>query len=157
LLRDSINGVASWRGHSDKELAEGAASPAQKKRAAEVDNDMRRNAENTPNKMVGCGVEGPETVYTTWAVCYAVIKLVRDNQDKLRPYAGYAILQDCGRINSNVCLGIIQELQSLASVPQPRSRMALTEKCADDLEKRFPGNEKPQYMNSCQDLVGYFR
>lgn len=86
LLQDSINGVTSWRWHSDKELAEGAASPAQKKRAAEVDNDMRRNAENTPNKMVGCGVEGPETVYTTWAVCYAVIKLVRDNQGKFRPY-----------------------------------------------------------------------
>jgi hypothetical protein len=156
LLRDSINGVASWRWHSDEELAQGPASPAQRKRAAEVDDEMRRSAENTPNKMVGCGVEGPETVYTTWAVCYAVIKLVRDNQGKFRPYAGYAILQDCGRINSSVCLGIIQELQSLASVPQPRSRMALTEKCADELEKRFPGNEKPQYMNSCQDLVKYF-
>jgi hypothetical protein len=156
LLRDQINGVSSWRWHSDEELAQGANSPAQKKVAAQVDEDMRRSAERTPNAMVGCGVEGPQTVYATWAVCYAVIKFVKDNQNKLKPDAGYALLQDCGRINSKTCLGIVAELQSLGGSARLNSKMALTEQCANDLEKRFPGNEQPQYMNSCQDLVGYF-
>jgi hypothetical protein len=152
LLRDSVNGVFSWRWHSDKSLAEGSA---QKQGTAEIIDQMRRDAESTPNKIVGCGVEGPESIYTTSAVCYAVIRFDIDNQDKLIPYAGYAILQDCGRLSSSVCLGIIEELQSLARVPE--SKMALTEKCADDLEMKFPGNEKPQYMNSCQELINYFR
>ena len=154
LLRDSVNGELSWRWHSDKALAEGSA---QKQGAAEIIDEMRRDAASTPNKMVGCGVEGPESIYTTSAVCYAVIRFVTDNRHKLRPYAGYAILQGCGRLSSSVCLGIIEELQSLARVPQPESKIALTEKCADDLEMRFPGNEKPQYMNSCQELINYSR
>lgn len=156
LLQDRVNGVSSWRWHSDEELAEGPNSVAQKKQAAQVDDDMRKSAEKTPEEMVACGVEGPETVYTTRAVCYSVIKLVRDGGSALRPYAGYALLQECGHINSKICIGIVEEIGKLAGSAPLTSKMALTEKCADDLEKRFPGNEKPQYMNSCQELVGYF-
>ncbi len=155
LLQDRVNGVASWRYHSDVELAQGPNSPAQKKQAAAMDDAMRKDAEETPNETVACGVEGPQTVYTTRAVCYAVIKLVRDNGTKFRPYAGYALLQECGRINSKVCIGMIAELQSLAGFVPFKPKMALTEVCADDLQRRFPGNEKPQYLNSCQDLIGY--
>jgi hypothetical protein len=157
LLQDSVNGVKSWRWHSDLELAQGRNSPAQKKRMAEIYEDMKMSATRDPNKVVSCGVEGPQTVYTANAVCYAVIKLVADKQDILKPYAGYWLLQDCGRINSGVCLGIVDEIRALSSSVQIKSRIALTEICAGDLERRFPGRERPQYMNSCQDLVGYFR
>jgi hypothetical protein len=157
LLQDRVNGVISWRWHSDVELAQGSNSPAQKKIAAQIDDDMRRSATAKPDEMVGCGVEGPETVYTTRAVCYAVMKLVKDNQGKLRPYAGYALLQNCGRISSGVCLGIVSEMQLLVGTAQHQSKSDLTQTCANDLGRKFPGNEPPQYMNSCRDLVGYFK
>jgi hypothetical protein len=115
LLQDSVNGVKSWRWHSDLELAQGGNSPAQKKRMAEIYEDMRMSAVRDPDKVVSCGVEGPQTVYTANAVCYAVIKLVADKQDILKPYAGYWLLQDCGRVNSGLCLGIVEEIRTLSS------------------------------------------
>jgi len=157
LLEDRVNGVSSWRWHSDTELAQGSHSPAQKKIAAQLDDDMRKSAIAKPDEMVGCGIEGPETVYTTRSVCYAVMKLVKENQEKFRPYAGYALLQNCGRISSRGCLGIVSEMQLLAGIAHGKSKYDLTEACANDLGKKFPGNEQPQYMNSCRDLVGYFK
>jgi hypothetical protein len=151
LLQDSVNGVLSWRWHSAQDLT----PAAQKRRQAEILNQMQREAESTPDKIIHCGVDGPESIFMTNAVCTALIRFVADNRDKLRPYAGYAILQGCSRLSASVCLGIIEELQSLASVPQPRA--GLMERCADDLENRFPGNGKAQYMNSCQGLMDYFR
>ncbi len=152
LLKDSTNGVPSWRWVSDQYIAE---SPAQ--RAAPIYNAIRKSAEKNPDRVVVCGVEGPKTVYTTNAVCYAIISFDNVYHDKLKPYAGYSILQSCGAFSSSVCLGIIQELRSLAPVSPQRSKMRLVDKCADDLKKRFPGNEKSQYLNACQDLVGNFR
>jgi hypothetical protein len=157
LLEDRVNGLSSWRWHSDTELAQGANSPAQKKVAAQLDDDMRKSASAKPDEMVGCGVEGPETVYTTRAVCYAVIKLVKDNVAKFKPYAGYALLQTCGRISSRVCLGIVSEMQLLTGIAEHQSKFNLTQTCANDLGRKYPGNEQPQYMNSCRDLVAYFR
>jgi hypothetical protein len=119
--------------------------------------DIHRRAEKNPNEMVGCAVEGPKQIFTTYAVCYAVIKFVRDNSSKLKPYAGYALIQECSRTNSRVCYAIIDELRNLAAKVQFESKMALIEKCADDLAKKFSGKEKPQYMNTCQDIIdGYF-
>jgi len=152
LLQDSMNGVPSWRWASDQYIAE---SPAV--RAAPIYDEIRKSAEKNPNKVVVCGVEGPKTVYTTNAVCNAVISFDKDYYKKLKPYAGYSVLQKCASFSSSVCLGIIQELRSLAPVSSQTSRMTLIDKCANSLEKRFPGNEKPQYLNACQDLVGYFR
>jgi hypothetical protein len=119
--------------------------------------DMRRSAEKNPNEMVGCAVEGPKTVYTTWAVCYAVIKFFKDNQSKLKPFAGYALIQECARTNDRFCFAIIEELRTLAGKVKFESKMALIEECADDLAKKVLGNERPQYMNACQDIIdGYF-
>lgn len=157
LLEDRVNGVSSWRWHSDEELAQGANSPAQKKVAAQIDDEMRKNAEQKPNETVACGVEGPQTVYTTWAVCYSVIKLVRDNEGVFKPYAGYALLKQCGQMESKVCISLVSELQALAGPAGSKSKMDLIGMCANDIERRVPGREKPQYMNTCQDLIGYFR
>ena len=151
LLQDSMNGVVSWRWVSNHYLAE---SPEQ--RSAAMYDDMRKSAEKNPNQTVGCGVDAPETVYTTNAVCYAILKFIRDYGSELRPYAGYAILQNCARIDSAVCLGIVQELRSLAGTSRMKSKMTLTDQCADDLDRKFPGVERPRYMNACQELVGYF-
>ena len=41
LLQDSVNGLKSWRWHSDLELAQGRNSPAQKKRMSEIYESMR--------------------------------------------------------------------------------------------------------------------
>ena len=157
LLKDMIQGVAEWRWHSDEELAQGANSPAHQKAEAAIYDDMRRSAEKTPNETVHCGIEGPKPVYTTWAVCYAAIKFVKDNQTKLKPYAGYAILQECAGLDSRRCLAIIEEMRFIATTASLDSKMVLTEKCAADLGRRIPGNERPQYMNACQGMAEYFR
>lgn len=155
LLQDKIQGIASWRWHSDQELAEGSSSPAHKKQVSQLNDEMRKNALRTPNEVTGCGIEGPQTVYTTMAVCYAMINLSRDYREKLRPYGAYALLQECGRINSRDCLGMIAELEALANLRPQAAKMTLIETCAGDLERKFPGNEAPQYMNTCQSLVDY--
>jgi hypothetical protein len=53
-------------------------------------------------------------------------------------------------------LATIEAMRSIAATVHFDSKMVLTEKCADDLGKRFPGKEKPQYMNECQRMVEYF-
>ena len=152
LVEDLINGVPSWRWNSDQYLAE---SPAE--RAAPIYDEMQKSAEKNPDQVVICGVEGPKSVYTTNAVCNAVTRFDKDYFEKLKPYTGYSVLQHCASTSSSACLAIIQELRSLAPVSSQTSRMTLIGKCATSLEKRLPGNEKPQYLNTCQDLVGYFR
>jgi len=152
LVEDSINGVPSWRWASDQYIAE---SPAE--RAAPIYDEIRKSAEKNPNQVVICGVEGPKSVYTTNVVCNAVISFDKDYYEKLKPYTGYSVLQHCASTSSSACLAIIQELRSLAPISSQTSRMTLIDKCATSLEKRLPGNEKPQYLNTCQDLVGYFR
>jgi hypothetical protein len=151
LTESDVNGVVSWWWASAEDL-----TPAARKRRTEAAvEETERGAENEPDKVTGCAIEGPESVFTTRAVCAALIRFVSDNGNKLRPYAGYAILQACGHLSSSSCLAIIKELQSLASTPQTRG--ALTERCVDDLGMLFPGSEKPQYMNSCEELMNYFR
>lgn len=151
LLQDSINGVTSWRWVSNHYLAE---SPDE--RSAGIYDEMRRSAASNPNQTVACGVGAPEAVYTTNAVCYSILKFVRDYGDVLRPNAGYAILQNCGLMDSAICMEIVRELRTLAGTSRTKSKMTLTERCADDLERKFPGVEKPRYMNACRELVGYF-
>jgi len=74
-----MNGVPSWRWASDQYIAE---SPAV--RAAPIYDEIRKSAEKNPNKVVVCGVEGPKTVYTTNAVCNAVISFDKDYYKKLK-------------------------------------------------------------------------
>jgi hypothetical protein len=120
--------------------------------------DIRRSAEKNPNKMVGCGVQGPKQVYTTYDVCYAVMKLSREIHNPTKPYAGYHLLQVCGSLSRPTCLAMIAELRKLHSNENSKSTMALTEECAGDLQSNSSasGEEKARYMNTCQDLVKAF-
>lgn len=124
--------------------------------------DIRRSAEKNPNEMVGCGVQGPKHVYTTYDVCYAVMKLSREIYNPTKPYAGYHLLQVCGSLPRSACLAMISELRKLYSNEKSKSTMALTDECASDLQgnssggDRLSGEEKARYMNVCQSLIEDF-
>jgi hypothetical protein len=154
LLQDQIQGVAPWRWVSDKDLSDGSI---QRKHQAEIAEEWRKDLETSPGKMVGCGLEGPKTVYTTNTVCYAILKFFQDNQSELKPYAGYAFLQECASLDTRTCMAIIDVMRSLAATAHADSKMTLTEKRADQFQIKFSGNDRPHYMNACQDLVGYFK
>jgi len=157
LLRDMIQGVASWRWHSDEDLAEGPNSAAQKRQVAKFYNDMQRDAQRAPNEVIACGIEGPQPVYTTRTVCYAAMTMYRDYRDQLQPYGAYSVLQACGQMSSNGCLVLISEVKAMAAIRPGASKMTLIERCAADLQKRSPGAEAPQYMNTCQGLTDYLK
>jgi hypothetical protein len=141
LLQDRIQGVASWRWHSDQELSEGPASAAHQRQAAKFYDDMQRDAQRKPNETIACGLEGPQPAYTTRAVCYAAMTMYRDYQQKLKPYGAYALLQECGQMDSRSCLGMIAEVEVIANMRPGASKMTLVERCAGDLATKFPGKK----------------
>jgi hypothetical protein len=124
--------------------------------------DIRKSAEKKPNEMVGCGVQGPKQVYTTYDVCYAVMKLSQEIHNPAKPYAGYHVLQVCGSMAHAACLAMITEVRKLYNSGKSKSTMALTEECASDLQGTGSGDdksseeEKARYMNTCQSLIEDF-
>jgi hypothetical protein len=60
-------------------------------------------------------------------------------------------------LDTKTCMAIIDVMQSLVATADTDSKMALIEKCANQFEMKFSENDRPHYMNACQDLVEYFK
>ena len=110
-----------------------------------------------PEQIMSCGIQGPKSIMTTPGVCYAAMKFFHDNSIKLKPYAGYNLLQQCGLMKRYLCLALIEEMSKLAGLTQSKPPFALMKQCANDFEEKFTGGEKAQYWNVCRGLTEYFR
>jgi len=117
---------------------------------------VRQSAEKSPNETVGCSL-GSHQVYTTNAVCYAAMAFFGDNYDKMKPLAGDEFIHQCGTVSHDVCLAMLKEMRNLSSKVESQSKYISIDECADRLVKDFPGSERPQYLNQCQQLVAYFK
>jgi len=76
-----------------------SVAPAQL-RAADPWEEIRKDTEKNPDEVIGCGVGGPESVYTTRAICFAVMNLYRDR--RIKPSAASELLQMCGSMSTSV-------------------------------------------------------
>jgi hypothetical protein len=113
--------------------------------------EISEGVEKEPNKIVTC--QG--TVHTTYAACYAIMKLIGSGR---APYeAVQSFLRDCGAMRTAVCQTLAEELWTLSEKAKSKSRYNLAEECAVDLENKLVGGEKTQYLNACTDLVGVLR
>jgi len=115
--------------------------------------DIRKDAERNPNEIIRCGAA---ELHATRAVCFGLMKFSLDNQNKLKPHAFDALLQECSTMSTGACLVIIDELWSLSRKVRSKSNVALVEECSSDIAKNFPGRERPQYMNACEGLLKVF-
>jgi hypothetical protein len=118
---------------------------------------IRQSAEKNPDETVGCGLGASRSVYMTNAVCYAVMAFFGDNYDKMKPSAGEDFIYQCSTLSRDVCLAMLKEMHNLSSRVESQSKYVSIDECADRLAKNFPGSERPQYLNLCQQFVDYFK
>lgn len=119
--------------------------------------EIRKDAERYPEKIVSCGVEGPRSVHVENAVCFSVMKLARDRYQSLKPYAAYNLLQMCGGMSSTTCRAMIDEVDHLADKLKSTAPAQLVPECAKNLASAFPGKERVSYLNACESLLTLFR
>lgn len=119
--------------------------------------EIRKEAERNPEKIVSCGIEGPRSVHVANAICFSLMKLSRDQFQSLKPYAAYNLLQMCGDMSSTACRAMIDQVGLLANRLKSTPPARLVPECAKNLTVAFPGKERVAYLNVCESIMTLFR
>jgi len=117
---------------------------------------LRKEAEKNPEKLISCAVEGPETVHMPQGTCFEIMKLSRYQYKNLKPHGAYRLLQMCKNSTTRVCFVVVKEVGHLVEKASSVSNPVLVNECAGDLQAELPNNEKTLFLNACEELVALF-